>query len=411
MEESSDKKIILAISDYGTSGIAESLRHQLTHWHNKGHEIWHLALGYDGWPVAESARAMFPWHERLLPITMNGPNDKFAQAQIGKALRMSKAHYVITSFDAWMISYFSNPTSRHDLDDTTKELLAHENREFQHIAYFPLDSAVHNMYLPAGMEEMIAGFDIPVTYSRYAQQIIERDTGLQVPFIPIAHDPNVYKPGDKLESREQFSLENINDKFIVGMVATNQYRKAWGEFFEVVVPFAKAHPDVLILPFTNWRGKIAGGAEIEDLIWRWDIADQTINCQSMVHRLDDTGMANVFRSMDTLLLCTAGEGAGLPPLRSRACGVPALVSNNTSNSEFCADDFERIPVNGHYYDPFGSNLERYTTDVDEMRKRLEILYQNEVMRKELGAKGIQEMQKYELQNVMPAWDNLLENNG
>lgn len=412
MEEPFKKKVILAISDFGTTGIAESLQGPLLHWHNQGHEIWHLALGYSGWPIGDSQSKMYPWKERLLPIFMTGPNDKFGQKQIGRAIAVSKCDFVITSFDAWMISYFSNPGIRDDLDEQTKEILHHAKREFQHIAYFPMDSAVQNMYLPAGMDEMVAGFDIPITYSRFAQQVLERDTGLKIPFIPISHDPTVFFPDDQRESREKIGmLDKVGEKFIVAMIGTNQYRKAWGEFFEVVAPFAKAHrDDVLVLPYTSWKTKIAGGAEIEDYIWRYDLQEQVINPQQMVHSLSEEGMANLYRSLDVLLLCTAGEGAGLPPLRARACGIPTLVSDNTSNSEFCADDFERIPCIGRYADPFGSNLERFITDTNEMRKRLEILYQNPEMRRELGAKGVQAMRAYEKDHVNPSWDAILENN-
>ena len=411
MKKPSNKKVILAISDVGTTGIAESLRGPLLHWHEKGHEIWHLGLGFSGWPSSKTQRKMYPWYQRLIPVHTTGQlTDKFGQKQIGRAVATSKCDFVITSFDAWMISYLSNPEVRDDLDKATKDIIGHTKREFQHIAYFPMDSAVQGMYLPAGMDEMIAGFDIPVTYSRFAQQILMRDTGLAVPFIPISHDPKIFHPGDRMKARKSLDFENIKDKFVVAMVGTNQYRKHYGEFFDVVAPFAKAHPDdVLIMPVTTWDTKIAGGTEIKDCIWRHDLMKQTIDPSQFVGALTEEGMANLYRSIDVLLLCTAGEGAGLPPLRARACGIPALVSNNTSNSEFCADDFERVPCTGKYLDPFGSNLERYTTDIGEMRRRLEILYENKVFRNELGQKGIQEMKAYEFDRVNPSWDALLEN--
>lgn len=405
-----EKKTILAISDFGTSGIAESMRHPLTHWHNKGHEIWHLALGYHGWPILDDQRKMYPWADRMMPILATNNDDKFGQKQILRAITSCNPHYVITAFDAWMISYLSNPETNTTLDEATRKLLSHDERTFQHIAYFPMDAAVDSMFLPSGMEEMVAGFDIPVTYSRFSKKVLERDTGIQVPFIPIAHDPKIFYPGDRIEARAKIGFEAFKGKFIVAMIGTNQYRKAWKEFFDAVGPFARAHrDDVLVMPFTTWNQKIMGGAEIHDLIWRNDIAEQIIDPREFVGKMTEESMGHLYRALDVVVLTTAGEGAGLPPLRARACGTPALVSNNTSNTEFCADDFERIPCIGTYADPFGSNLERHITDTAELTLRLEKLYTDRDFQKELGLKGVAEMKKYEINNVTPSWDALLEN--
>jgi glycosyltransferase involved in cell wall biosynthesis len=408
-----EKKTILAISDFGTTGIAESARLPLTHWHNKGHEIWHLALGFNGWQNVID-RKMYPWYERILPMFGGGSaKDRFGQRQILQAIKICAPDFVFTTFDAWMISYFSSPQMRDDLDQPTKDILDHSKRQFQHIAYFPLDSAVDNLYLPSGMDDMIAGFDIPVTYSRFAQEVIFRDTGIGVPFIPIAHDPKVFKPGNRKKARLHLEMDKrgvTDDTFLVGMVATNQYRKHWNEFFEVLVPFMHDHDDVMMIPWTSWDNQIMGGHNITEMAWRTAMPERIINPSGVVHSLSDIGMASLYQSLDVLLLCTAGEGAGLPPLRARACGVPALVSDNTSNTEFCSDPFEACPTDGHYGDPFGSNLMRFTTNTKVMRERLEILYQDHSLRRKLGRKGVENMNQYASEKIMPMWDQLLEDN-
>lgn len=406
MSDEFRQRRILALSDYGTTGISESLRPILKHWFDQGHIISQLALGYNGWGAGVD-RTMYPWYERLLPVYGTGSNaDRFGQKLLHKAVAAQNADIVITAFDAWMIAYLAQPEHpKNGLTPDVIEALAHETRKFTHISYFPLDGAVNNKYLPGGMEEVICGFDSPVTYSRYAQQIIENDVNIKIPFIPIAHDPKHYHPGNKIEARKKIGLPE--DDFIVAMVATNQYRKAWGEFFDAVLPFAKRHPNVSIIPWTAWNEKIAGGAEIADFVWRSGVRGQILDPSTMIGTLNDEGMGDFYRSLDVLVLTTIGEGAGLPPIRARACGVPALVTDNTSNTEFAADPFELIPTSGSYYDPFGSNLERYTTDVLELTVRLERLYEEAYLRKRLGKAGAKAMRQYEVDNVMPMWDELL----
>lgn len=398
------KKIILGLSDFGTSGISESVRYPLIHWHNQGHEIWHLALGYTGTSAGVDSR-LYPWKERLIPIMPKSEQTKFGQNDIRAALEMSKAEVIFGGFDIWMQNYIMQPSTSPFLDEPTKEILSHQKRKFTHIMYFPIDGSVQGKYLPLGMDESICGADIPITYSKYSQELIKNNINIDIPFIPIPHDPNIFKPMDKKECRKRMNFPE--DGFIVGMVGTNQYRKTWGEFFDGVVPFAKQHKDVFIAPWTTWTHQIMGGAEIRDFVYRSGIQDRIIDPTANIGRLSDEGMAMLYNCFDVLVLTTVGEGCGLPPLRARACGVPALVSDNTSNTEFTGHPLELLKLRGKYFDNFGSNLERYLTDTNDLREKLELLYNNPALRKEVGDAGLERMKEMEFKNVMPMWDEVL----
>lgn len=402
------KKTILAISDFGSSGISESIRAPLMHWHQEGHLIYHMCLGYNGCSSSIS-QEIYPWRERLIPIIPRHPEAKFGSSEIRMALELSKAEIVFTSFDLWMVNYLTQPDKYPHLDNETRKILSPQHRKFQHICYFPIDGAVEGKYLPMGMEEMICGTDIPVTYSKFSQELISKNINIDIPMIPISHDPDVFQQRDKIEARKMMNLPL--DGFYVGMVATNQYRKHWGEFFEAVVPFAQMYKNVYIVPWTTWDLKIMGGAEIREFIYRSGLQDRVVDPNMLVGKLSDMGMASMYNALDVCVLATNGEGCGLPPLRARACGVPGLVSNHTSNTEFTGHHLERIPVAGYYNDPFGSNLRRYTTNIEVLMDRLNKLYQNEKLRKDVGDAGIRKMREYEKDVVNPLWDNLLEQVG
>lgn len=402
-----DKIKILALRDAGMTGIAESIQAPLMHWHEQGHEIWELALGFNGWTSALDENR-YKWRERVLRVNANDPTrGRFGQECIASALSLAKPDVVISAFDVWMVSYLGQP----ELDPIIAsnphylECLNRDTRSFQHIAYFPLDGLVDGAHLPRGMDETIASFDIPITYSRYAQAAVLRDTGLDIPFIPISHDPAVYHPGDRTAARTKLNLPV--DKFIIGMIASNQYRKLWGEFIKASAEIARRHDDVMILPFTTWDMQIAGGADIADFVYREDVVSQTINFEGAPGLFTDESMANLYRSLDVCVLTTVGEGCGLPPLRARASGVPALVSDNTSNTEFVARDFEKIPSFPTHYDN-GSNILRFGSDVDVLIEKLETLYQNRKLRDDIGEAGVKEMRQYEHSQVLPMWDRVLQ---
>lgn len=397
---------ILGLSDYGATGIAQSISPQLKHWHENDHEVWRMVLGFNGWPALVD-KEEYPYRERMLRIIGDdSQHTRFGQGCLPQAARLTKPDVVISSFDVWMVRYLTQP----HLDAVVNQMgdyahVALDTRTFKHIMYFPLDGLVENKYLPRGLDEMIAGADVPVTYSRFARDAVRRDTGLEIAFIPISHDPAIYSPGSKEQARDRLGLPH--NKFIVGMVGTNQYRKLWGEFFEGAGAFAREHDDVLLLPWTTWNMQIHGGFDIEDLVFRNGVDQQTINPKETIGQLTDSQMADLYRAMDVCVLTTVGEGAGLPPIRARACGTPALVSDNTSNTEFSADPFELLPSHISHLDN-GSNIARFSTDTKVLYEKLNALYNDRGLLDSLGLHCAGAMRQYETTTVLPMWDQLLE---
>lgn len=402
------KQSILAISDYANTGIGESLRPQLKHWHNAGHDIFMMGLGYNGFPFAID-RDTYPYWDKIRPIfDTYSPEVKFGQQVIEPTLRASQANFVITSFDVGMIRYMAEPhqdpfTAR---SQVTMNALNVKSRSFQHIAYFPLDGLVADRTLPRHFEEVIGGFDIPVTYSQFAKDAIMRSIGLDIPMIPISHDPQIYRKMDKSWCRNQIGFPQKG--FIVAMIGTNQSRKLWPEFIYSAGKLAKAHDDVYVLPWTTWMHQINGGFDVQDLCYRESIPSiQTIDPGIAVHRFTDEQMAMLYNAVDVLVLTTVGEGAGLPPIRARACGTPTLVSDNTSCTEFAADAFELVTSRVSYTDN-GNNLVRYSTDVDELYLKLEELYASETLCQKIGDAAIEKSKNYTHDRCNAMWDELLE---
>lgn len=383
------------------------MRGPLNHWHEQGHEIWMLGLGYNGW-LQEVRRSAYPYAERIMPIMgQESPDTKFGQASIELALRKVKPDVVMTTFDIGRVRYLCDPYSDPVVaaNKPTLEALDPRRREFTHLAYFPIDGLVDGVALPRYFDEIIAGMDLPVTYSQYAQDAIRCGMGLDIDMIPIGHDPKVFYKRPRSEARSAINFPD--GPFIMSMVATNQSRKLWPEYIKAAARVCRRHPDAFILPWTTWNIQINGGFDIGDLIYREGITTQSINVGNAVHAFTDEQMADFYSAIDVCVLTTVGEGAGLPPIRARACGTPGLVSANSSCIEFTPTEFELIPSHPSHVDN-GNNLLRFSTDVDVLEERLEKLYSDRKFRDEIGEAGMEFSKQLEHSVLNPKWDKVLE---
>ena len=395
------KKRILGFTDYGRGGLAYNLRFPLAHWHTQGHEVWLSAINFDG-NVANADRTLYPYAERLLPYRRQNPQ------ALPEAIARVKPDVVLSGLDLWMMQDLLRPQSQPAFKDqySIQHVLSHESRTFVHAAFFPVDNLLPNGFVNTETEMLIGYADMPICYSQFSKEAVLKSTGLDVPCIPLPIDTSTYYPRDKVQARKRFNI--ADDVFVISMVATNQWRKLWGEFATVMGRVTKRHPDIRILPWAQDQ-RVCGGFDLQDLFYRNDLLDLIIKPQNIGNATDDD-MAELYSAMDLLVLTTAAEGAGLPPLQARACGTAALVSANTANIEFAAHPIELIPsmptnlVHG-FIGP--ANTVTYSTNVLELEERIERLYQDRALLRTIGETGRIAMQAYTPEKIMPLWDNLL----
>ena len=180
--------------------------------------------------------------------------------------------------------------------------------------------------------------------------------------------------------------------------------------------FAKGKKNITILPWTTWDKSILEGYNIPALIEMVGLRDKVMNPKQYAGNLSDAGMAALYRAMDVCVLTTVGEGAGLPPIRARACGTPALVSANTSNVEFCGHRLEELPCYpdegfsaNEKVNPWG--LMRFRTDIDVLVKRLDRFFYDRGLCKRVGEAGLAHVKQFETERCVPLWDEELRRCG
>lgn len=399
------KKRILGFGDFGWSGLAQCLRLTLSHLHYAGHEVWYLATGFDGNPNRVD-RNTYPYAERVLPCSYDRP---LGGAVFPDVVGRVQPDVILSGVDLWWMDPLLLPEVVYGkVSAAAIHTLGHATRHFTYVAYFPLENLYKGGYLNREAEALIGLVDVPVCFSDFSRQGVLRSSGLDVPMIPVPIDTKIFYPRGCSESRR--ILNYPFDAFLVGMVGMNQWRKLWGEFYKVMGRVVKRHPNVRVVPWSTPMGN-PGGCDMDELIYRNDLEHAVI--MRNIH-LTDEGMAHLYSALDLVVLTTAAEGAGLPPMQARACGTPALVSANTSNIEFAGHPFELVPskskalIHG-FVGP--QNTEVYMTDIDVLEERIEKLYVDRAFREEVAEASLQSMRALTPEMILPLWENLIDSIG
>jgi glycosyltransferase involved in cell wall biosynthesis len=177
---------------------------------------------------------------------------------------------------------------------------------------------------------------VPVAMSRFGQDKL-REAGLDPLYVPHAINTEVYKPVPKAEAREKTGMPK--DAFIVGMVAANKgnpSRKCFAEAFQAFKVFHDRHPDSRLYLHCEMSGMF-DGVNLPDLMASVGLSRDAVmfvdQYRAVHYPYDHETMANIYSSLDVLLLASAGEGFGIPVVEAQACGVPVIVSDFSAQPE------------------------------------------------------------------------------
>ena len=393
---------ILALGDFGHTGLAIALREPLRKLHNSGeHEVLLLGIGYNGWSYfLDEDTYPFP----VLPVY----GRKFGEDCLVKAAKKFKPDIIWTCLDVQWLHYITNPEDPTvKLPPEEKEFLSHKSRNFVHLGYFPVDGLCRNGRLPRGFERVIRGMDVPVTCSRFTQQAVRKQLGIETPMIHHGIDTKTHFPVDPKESRARLHIPE--NAFIVGMIATNQERKLFEDLIPAFARFCVDKPEACLMLFTDPSpNHFYGCHDLLDLMDQYGVLSRYMDT-SRLFMCKDEIMNHVYNAIDIGVLCTQGEGFGLPIIHHHAVAKPVLVTDCTSCSELTVHEIERVKTRcsfiGH-----NNNIVRYLTDVDDLADKMNTLYYDKELREEIGRAGLKRVQEeFDYDNaIFPQWEELLK---
>ena len=278
------------------------------------------------------------------------------------------------------------------------------------LMYFPSDGN----YFPDGCENVLKKSDIPVAMSKFAQKQVADLFNIHSDYIPHSVDMNdIYRmrDEDRIAVRRKFGIPD--DSFVLMDVARNQGRKQLPTTIEAFAKFLK-NP-------ANSNSFLVIHADPYDIASPWNLINLCKRFEVM-HKVIFTGMKwyngfntkqmnEIFNLADVRISTTTGEGMGIVSLESMSCQLPQVITNFTTTRELIADNNCGLPAKVAAEITGSWNVDRAMVDVNDFVKQIQILKDDENLRKELGRNGFGACRKYYTWDVnVPKWEKLIREN-
>lgn len=349
-----NKRPILFISDAvsGTSGLARITRDISTRVHEHLGDLYRVASYGYGSPG--SSKIPFPqfviegMHEWLMPTLPQVCDDFFGKEK----------GIICTVFDLLRLTWLAAPKGASDLFGRFPGLQHWAvNRSFELFGYIPVDSSGPNDKLTFPLMRTLLGFDRLLAYTQFGEDVIRRTIGDEesnkrhLTNLPHGIDSEIFWENDRKLSRKLFleytGAQNFlqmlrmqdhtdpiaDDEILIGIVATNQYRKDWSIAAEVVNILGR-------------NRKIRLWVHTDDLERYWSLPNLLIDFGVLdrtiisLGTISDQRMATAYSACD-LTLGIGPEGYGYPIHESMFCGTPCISGDYGGAPEYMAQRLQR----------------------------------------------------------------------
>lgn len=269
------------------------------------------------------------------------------------------------------------------------------------IFWFPSDGGGA---LPLGCENVLKFIDYPIAMARFGQEQVKKAHNLDVDHIPHGIELDNFTPLSKEKRKELRKKWGIDDKFVIGVVARNQGRKMLDRTIKAMAEYAKLNPKAILLMHCDPNDN-AQPYPITSLIKRYGIENRVFfTGMTYFKGFDYKKMNEVYNLFDVFLLTTSGEGFGIPLIEAQACGVPVLATDYTTTPELVTDktaglgidlagvekiDNPKIHTNETLDGTITGSMsvERGICSINDCVKKLDYLYKNPELRKQMGING------------------------
>jgi len=308
------------------------------------------------------------------------PKTDFGQRILPNVLDSIRPSLLITLADTWMIAYIKN--------------IKHP----KWIHYCPVDGGP----IPPEVSSVLKSVDQVVAMSKYGQNELNK-VGIDSIYIPHGVNTQIFYPIPTKQKEEFKKSIGYEDKFIWLFVGRNQPRKNIHDLMRAYKKFNDLYPNKSILychcdPFDR------AGSNLEDFARMLGIQKNFIWTEDFLS-INDRKLNYIYNIADVHISATIGEGFGVTTLESMACGIPNIIGNHTTSPELVKGrgllvDIDRV-VTGR------SLVDQYFIDIDDMVRKMIILYEDEQLRKQFSKKCREFSLKFDWQNIIPRWESLL----
>jgi len=210
-----------------------------------------------------------------------------------------------------------------------------------------------------------------------------------------------------LPDRDRLRTEaGLDDRFVVGCVARNQFRKQIPILIKAFARFAEKHPDALLYLHTDPDD---AGWPLLELVRRYGIEGRTAFTRGVSGSLgvDSEELNRIYNLFDVMVLPTMGEGFGLPILEAMAVGVPVVATDCSAVTGLLRGRGELIKVR-EWVTMTWDSAEYALADSDDLLARLEKLHCNPGLRREYAELGRSYAERQTWDESAQAWEELID---
>ena len=306
--------------------------------------VWEGIVHVPGGPEHPALMGMIEWPKRI-PIDM-----------------------MVTLIDAWVLP-----------EEYLTEL------QMSGIKWCPYAPVDHDP-IPRDIESKLRYASYNLAMSPFALSEFER-VGLPNPrYLPHGVDTRIFTPRPK--HKEMFQARNM---FVAGMIATNVEpigRKNFDYAFDAWGEFCKRHDDVRLYIHCDVT-RSSGGLDLLQMSNQRGFTPYAPDMWQLQSNLPPEKMAEIYSTIDVLLMPSGGEGFGVPLIEAQACGTPVITTDFTAQKDLIGAGW-KIPIVGKRHTPMNSYWG--IPDVDAMVDALEEAYdlwKSKKLRKTMKEKAVE----------------------
>lgn len=383
----------LWVSDLVVKTGFSSVSHGILNYITDKHDITGIGVNFKGDPHDYK----FP----IFPAILGG--DLYGIKRVVDILNSSEFDFLFILNDVWVIDMYLSAIKK----DVTRELP-------KIYVYFPVDAEQHS-------KKWYQNFDIVTkafTYTEFGKKVVNQAApSLDIGVMP--HGTNIetyYKKFEKKADakvhvfKDQISkLGDPNELFIVLSAQRNQPRKRLDITVEGFSLFAKDKPDTVKLYMHC--GVVDTSMNIVELSERFKVDERLIltSVSRGIQQIPDSHLNDVYNACDVGINTSMGEGWSLTNSEHACTGAPQVVPNHSALSELYVDCGLLVePVTTFTFD--NSMVVGKLVSPYDVADKLQILYDDRTLLKELGEKGRAKFtqKKYQWQTIAKDWLKVFE---
>ena len=236
------------------------------------------------------------------------------------------------------------------------------------------------------------------TYTEFAKKGIQGAKDIEVNVVGHAVDTDEFYP---MEDARSFMANIPPEAFIVQNINRNQPRKRLDLYLKAMQLWLSRLPrsDRENINF-YYHGTLRDvGWNLVQLAQRWGIDDRfLITDQTHISPAQGVSiqmLCKIYNCADVHVMTSMGEGFGLSPFESAACGVAQIVPDHSACKELWVGKAPLIPVDHWEVLTGGVNTEGGVIDVEHLVSILDDLYHDREKLKEFGRLAYEFVQRKE----------------